>query len=120
MSKFNVRVRESARASSCWMYEKPFENFILCIPWKDELDLLDEMTEGLHGEYARSVAFRDGAVAFPRWEGFPVAWGTETFGVVAIKDATNDVLARTLRAQLTSLAFQSCTRDGVSGNNPLI
>lgn len=114
-TKFNARVQTAAKAAGCWSCDKPFENFILCVPWTDELELLDEMTEGLHGEFARSVAWIDGAVAFARWEGFAVAWGTETFAVVAVSDAAPNELERALRAQLSSTAFASVTRPAVSG-----
>jgi hypothetical protein len=120
MSEFNNRVRDAARAASCWKHERPFENFILCVPWIDELALLNEMTEGLHGEHARTVAYIDGAAAFSRWEGFPVAWGTETFGIVEIKNASSDVLTRVLRAQLALSAFRPLMRKDLSGENPLI
>jgi hypothetical protein len=111
ISTFNRRVETAAREANVWADEHHFANFVLCVPWADEFELLDEMTNGQHGERARSVAWTDGAVAFPRWEGFVVAWGAPSFGFVRIENADRTILERALRALLITDSGRTLRRD---------
>lgn len=111
ISMFNERVANAARVANVWADEHRFSNFVLCVPWVDECALLDEMTNGQHGEHARSIAWSDGAVAFSRWEGFVVAWGAPTFGFVRLENADRSIMERALRALLITSSGRTLTRN---------